>query len=69
MLTIHVNLRSILQEKGVTQKQLAEATGLREATISEFSNNARTSLNKEHLLKIMDYLKITDFNEILTIIR
>ena len=54
-----------LKERGWTQKQLAEATGIRPAAISEICNNQRTTINREHLTKIADALGITDIRELI----
>lgn len=54
----------MLTEKGITQKKLAEMTGLREATISSLARNAMDKINYHHLGKIMVALNLTDFNHI-----
>lgn len=64
---LQINLKRLLMEKGITQKELAEITGLREATISEIANNSRTTINKEQLLLIMRTLDIKDINRIINI--
>ncbi|WP_346729073.1 helix-turn-helix domain-containing protein [Lederbergia citrea] len=58
---------SILESKGITQKELANMTDLREATISEIANDTRSTYNKKHLLKIMEALKVSDLNDILEV--
>jgi putative transcriptional regulator len=60
-----LKIKQILAERNITQKELSAMTGIREASISELSNNSRTVINKAHLGKIMDALDITDINEIL----
>jgi putative transcriptional regulator len=60
-----LKIKEALEKAGMTQKELAKATGLREATISEMAQNARTVINKVHLAKIMDALDITELSEIL----
>lgn len=62
-----LKLKAILHERGMTQKELAEITGLREATISEIAANARTTINKKNLAKVMNALDIEDLSEILTV--
>jgi putative transcriptional regulator len=62
-----MKLRHVLDRKGVSQKELALKTGLREATISEIINDTRSAYNKVHLLKIMKALNITDLSEILEV--
>jgi putative transcriptional regulator len=58
-------LRELLERRGMSQKELAEKTGLREATISEMVNDSRSVFNKTHLVKVMDALNVTDLNELL----
>jgi putative transcriptional regulator len=58
-------LRELLERRGMTQKELAELTGIREATISEMVNDSRSVYNKTHIVKVMDALNVTDLNEIL----
>lgn len=62
---IKIKLKEILNKEGVSGKQLAEELSIRPTTISELVNNQRTTINKEHLAKIMKRFDIKDFNEIL----
>lgn len=64
---ITIRLRELLMEKNMTQKELSEITGLREATISEIANNSRTTINKEQILIIMKALGIEDLNRIINL--
>ncbi len=66
---IHIKLNEILQKKDMTQKTLADITGLRPATVSELCNNQRTTFNKNHLIKIIKVLDIKDIGELLVIKR
>jgi putative transcriptional regulator len=66
-LYFHLKLKEILENKGILQKEIAQMTGLREATISELINDTRSAYNKKHLLIIMEVLKISDLNEILEV--
>lgn len=65
---IRLNLKHILISKGISQKELSQMTGIREAAISAMCNNYGTSINKEHLSLIIKALKIHDINEIIQII-
>ncbi|MGG3561616.1 helix-turn-helix transcriptional regulator [Neobacillus rhizosphaerae] len=67
-LTFRMKLKDLLERKGISQKELAKATGLREATISELVNDTRSAYNKKHLLTIMEALKVTDLSEVLEVI-
>jgi DNA-binding Xre family transcriptional regulator len=67
MREIKLTLGKHLKDRGLRQIDFAEQTGLRKATISQLVNNKYHRIELKHLLTIMDALKITDFNEILTI--
>lgn len=65
-LRIYVKLKEVLKERGISQKELAEATKIRPAAISELANNQRTTINKEHVEKIAAYLNISNLSELIT---
>jgi putative transcriptional regulator len=65
MYHFNFKLRELLERRGMTQKELASKTGIREATISEMVNDSRSVYNKTHIVKVMDALNVTDLNEIL----
>ncbi|WP_438298453.1 helix-turn-helix domain-containing protein [Sporosarcina sp. FA15] len=46
----------------MTQKDLAERTGLRANAISEMVNNQRSTINREHAVIVANALEITDMN-------
>ena len=58
-------LDSLLEQKGVTQVELSQMTGIRPATISEMVHDVRSTYNKIHLVKVMDALNVIDLNDIL----
>jgi transcriptional regulator with XRE-family HTH domain len=62
---LYVRLQEILDERGITQKQLSEMTKLRPTTISEMCNNLRSTINKEHLVKVAEALGIEKVEEML----
>lgn len=62
---LKVRLSDLLKERGMTQKQLSELTGIRPAAISEICNNQRTSINREHIEKIADCLDIQDIRDLI----
>lgn len=53
----------------MTQKELAELSGLRANAISEIVNNQRSTINKEHLMRICDVLEIDDISELIEIVK
>lgn len=64
---MRIKLDELLKERNITQKELAEITGIRPAAISELYNNQRKSINREHIEKIAEALKINDISQIITI--
>ncbi len=64
---IRVRLKEVLKEQGMSQKELAKKTGLRESTISDICRNSRTVINFEHLARIAEVLKIVDIAELIEI--
>ncbi len=62
-----VKLKEVLNERGMSQVELAEKTGLTRTVISELATNRRTSINREHITKVIQALDITDMNEIIEI--
>jgi len=62
---IVLRLKNLLSEKNMTQKNLAEKTGIRESTISDITRGARTVMNFEHIAKIADALNIDDIRDLI----
>lgn len=62
---VKLRLKEILIEKQITQKELANMSGLRPNTISDMVRNNRTCVNIKNLEKVCDALKIKDIREIL----
>ena len=63
---IDFKLKELLNERGLTQKALAQASGVRESTISDLVRGTRTVINFEHLAKISKALMLNDINEIIS---
>jgi transcriptional regulator with XRE-family HTH domain len=62
---VKLYVKELLNEKGITQKKLAELTGLRENTISDIVRNSRTAVNFEHLGKIATALDVDDIRKLI----
>lgn len=60
-----LKLKEIIERRGITQRELAYKTGIREATLSEMVNETRGIINKKHLGLVMDALNITELEDIL----
>lgn len=64
---IRVRLDEVLSARGITQMQLSESSGVRQAAISEMTRNVREQLSLRNLERIADALNIDDINELITI--
>ena len=62
---VKLRVKELLEEKGITQKKLAELAGVRESTISDIVRGTRTVINFEHLSKIATALEIDDIRKII----
>lgn len=58
MKKIEIRLKEILKERKMQQKDLAELTGIRPNTISNYCRGFISSITIEHLEKIMDVLEV-----------
>lgn len=66
--TVKLKVKELLERKDMTQKKLAELSGIRESTISDIVRGTRTVINFEHLAKIAEALNIQDIREIIELI-
>lgn len=62
---IELRLKHLLDKQNMTQKALAEKTGIRESTISDITRGSRTVMNFEHIAKIADALNIDDIRDLI----
>ena len=60
-----LKIKEAIEERGITQKKLAEMSGLRESTISDIVRGTRTVINFEHLSKIAEALEIDNITELI----
>ncbi|WP_394867502.1 helix-turn-helix domain-containing protein [Paraclostridium bifermentans] len=68
MLEVKFKLKEILEERNITQKQLAQLANIREATISEIIRGSRTVINFKHLSSIAEALQITDIEKLMVLV-
>lgn len=61
---LKVRLKELLRDENMTQKELAELTGLTEAQISAIASNRTQTVNKIHIARIANTLKIDDMNNL-----
>lgn len=62
---IRVKLRDILNEKGITQAELAKRTGLTTRTVSELCSGKMKQYPRQALEKIAEVLQIDDIRQII----
>ncbi|MCP3779809.1 helix-turn-helix domain-containing protein [Paenibacillus sp. MZ03-122A] len=67
MRMIRLKLNEVMTQRGLTQTQLSELSGVRQAAISEMSRNIREQINLKTLVKIADALEIDDISELLSL--
>lgn len=62
---VKLKVKDALEKRELSQKRLAEMSGIRESTISDIVWGTRTVINFEHLSKIAEALEITDIRELI----
>lgn len=62
---IKLKVKNLLEEYNITQKNLAQSSGIRESTISDIVRGTRTVINFEHLSKIAEALQIHDITKLI----
>lgn len=62
---VKLKVKDALDKRELSQKRLAEMSGIRESTISDIVRGTRTVINFEHLSKIAEAFEITDIRELI----
>lgn len=62
---VKLKVKEALDKRELSQKKLAEISGIRESTISDIVRGTRTVINFEHLSKIAEALEVTDIRELI----
>lgn len=62
---VKLKVKEAIEKRGITQKKLAEISGIRESTISDIVRGSRTVINFEHLSKIAEALEVNDIAELI----
>ena len=65
---VKLKVKEALESRKLSQKKLAEMSGIRESTISDIVRGTRTVINFEHLSKIAEALEVTDIRELIDLI-
>lgn len=62
---LRLKLKDLYEERGLTQKKVSEATGIRASTLSGLANNLRTSWDVEILERLMVYFELNDIRQMI----
>lgn len=62
---VKLKVKAALENRELSQKKLAELSGIRESTISDIVRGTRTVINFEHLSKIAEALEVIDIRELI----
>ena len=62
---VKLKVKELLEERDITQKKLAQISGIRESTISDIVRGTRTVINFEHLSKIAEALEIDNISQLI----
>ena len=62
---VKLKVKELLEERNITQKRLAQISGIRESTISDIVRGTRTVINFEHLSKIAEALEIDNISQLI----
>ena len=62
---VKLKVKELLEERNITQKKLAQISGIRESTISDIVLCTRTVINFEHLSKIAEALEIDNISQLI----
>ena len=62
---VKLKVKELLEERNITQKKVAQISGIRESTISDIVRGTRTVINFEHLSKIAEALEIDNISQLI----
>lgn len=62
---VKLKVKELLEERNITQKKLAQISGIRESTISDIVRGTRKVINFEHLSKIAEALEIDNISQLI----
>lgn len=64
---VKINIKKLLNDYGISLRELSRLADIRHATLSELSNNKRKSIHFDHIKRISEALNITDIRKIIEI--
>jgi len=60
-----IKIKELVQQKGISLRELSRQTDIRHAALSELANQKRQNINLHHIEKIADALEINDIRNII----
>ncbi|ESU31904.1 hypothetical protein G3A_14205 [Bacillus sp. 17376] len=64
---VNINIKKLLNDYGISLRELSRLADIRHATLSELANNKRKSIHFDHIKRISEALDITDIRKIIEI--
>jgi putative transcriptional regulator len=64
---VNIKIKKLLNEYGISLRELSRLADIRHATLSELANNKRKSIHFEHIKRISEALDIKDIRKIIEI--
>ena len=64
---VRINIDRILEKNDLTQAELKEKTGVRQAAISQLSRGFVSRISIDHIERIANALEIDDISEIISL--
>ncbi|WP_085508816.1 helix-turn-helix domain-containing protein [Thalassobacillus devorans] len=65
---LRIKLDHLMKERGLTQRELSEEAGVRQAAISQLARGYVSRISIDHIERIATALNITDINELITLV-
>lgn len=66
---VKVKIHELINQKGITLRELSRLTDIRHAALSELANQKRQNINFNHIEKIADTLELDDIREIIDLVK
>lgn len=65
---VKVKIHELVNQRGISLRELSRLTDIRHATLSELANQKRQNINFSHIEKIADTLELDDIRDIIELI-
>lgn len=65
---VKVKIHELVNQRGISLRELSRLTDIRHAALSELANQKRQNINFSHIEKIADTLELDDIRDIIDLI-